>query len=170
MMNDATFTSTAKRHNNGSTSYVVFADGVEIGSRKTSKRTGFKFAVVARHNHAYSIAVAKSSLAHGISELAKYEGYLANPQASIAAEKTSFHRENLTKWLQDGTVAKWIASLKEQIVKAQEYLTLRQSQTQDSPEFQKWSVVAFSNTGKDAQRDWHYAMRFVPLTQPTVNA
>lgn len=166
MMNNTNFTSTAKAHKNGSISYVVFADGVEIGSRKTSKRTGFKWAVVCRRNHAHSLAMAKTSLAHGHKELAKYEGYLANPQASIAAEKTSFHRANLTAWLQDGTVAKWIADLKVQIVKAQEYLTLRESQTQDSPEFQAWSVVAFSNTGKDAQRNWYYATQFVPLAQP----
>jgi len=169
MMNNTNFTSTAKQHKNGSIFYVVFADGQEIGSRKTSKRTGFKFAVVARPNHANSLSIARDRLNHGIAELAKYEGYLANPQSALASEKTAFHRALLAKWLQDGTVAKWIADLKVKIVKAQEHLALRESQTQDSPEFQKWSVVAFSNTGRDAQQDWHYAMQFIPLTQPVSN-
>ena len=164
-MNDTKFTSTAKAVSNGSKiKYVVFADGVEIGSRTAGR--SYKFAVVARSNHAHSLAIAKGSLAHGISELAKYEGYLSNPQASLAAEKIAFHRDNLAKWLNDGTVAGWIANLKKQVPQAETYLALRLSQTQDSPDFQKWSVVAFSNTGKDAQRDWMFGMRFIPLTQP----
>lgn len=169
-MNDTKFTSTAKQHKNGDISYAVYADGVEIGSRKTSKRTGFKFAVVCRRNYANSVAQAKESVRYAIAELAKYEGYMTNPQVTIAAEKTAWMRENLIKWTQDGTCAKWIADLKTRIPLDEANLALRLSQTQDSPDFQKWTVVSFSNTGKDACREWMFDMRFIPLTQPTAQA
>lgn len=164
-MNDTKFTNTAKQHKVG-ISYVVFADGVEIGTRKTSKRTGYKFAVVARRNHAHSLGIAKGNVAHGISELAKYRGYLANPHAAALAEKLAFHRDMMVKWIADGTVAGWITGLEKQMPIAETYLALRLSQTQDSPDFQKWSVVAFSNTGKDVPHAWMHNMRLVALTPP----
>ena len=166
-MNDTKFTSTAKQHKNGDISYTVYADGVEIGSRKTSKRTGFKFAFVSQRSYANSVAQAKESVKYCIAEAAKYQGYLANPQAALAAEKTAWQRENLAKWIQDGTVAKWLADLQARYPQDEATLALRLTLTQDSPDYQKWTVVSFSNTGKDSQRDWMHNTRFIPLTQPT---
>lgn len=168
MMNNTVFTSTAKRLKNGNVFYTVYADGVEIGARTTAKRSGFKFAFVCQRNYAYVLQQAKANLAGGQAELAKYEGYLANPEASIAAEKTAFHRDNLSGWLRDGTVVRWIESLKSNIVKHNDYIATLLTQNQNSPEFQTWSVAAFSNTGKDAARVWQYNARLVPLTQPEV--
>ncbi|MGV0949318.1 MAG: hypothetical protein ACOYB3_01505 [Azonexus sp.] len=165
MMN-TTFTSTAKRVAAGKkVKYTIFADGVEIGDRTTSK-AGYRAVSVARHSYARACLQVKGSTAHNEQTLIQYQGYLANPEAALAAEKTAFHRENMAKWIQDGTVAKWVEDVKDQIVKGKARLDELATMTQDSPEFSKWYIVAFTNTGKLNGGEWLFAEQLVTLNQP----
>lgn len=164
---NTTFTSTVKRTNAGKRiAYTVFADGVEIGSRSTSRPTGFKFAVVCRSNYAHTCARAKESLKYTEGQVAKYEGYLASPDAALAAEKNDYHRKFLATSLENGTVAKWLAESKQSVEAWKKRIEELSGMTQDSPEFSKWVVYAFSNTGKDTPKDWQFGFQFVTLAQP----
>lgn len=62
--------------------------------------------------------------------------------------------------------ANWVGNVKLNIEKLQARIAALASMTQDSPEFTAWTVYAFSNTGKDTPREWHYAMQLVSLNQP----
>ena len=166
-MNETTFTSTAKQLKNGNIYYVVYADGAEIGSRTTAKTKGFKFAVVSQHNYTFAVKHAAENLAHQEKELVKYQGYVANPESALAVEKPGCHREQLAKWIADGTVAKWVTRTEQQVEKYKARSAALAGMTQDSPEFIAWHVYAFSNTGKETPKDWQHDMRFITLTQPT---
>lgn len=160
-----TFTSTAKQSSRG-ISYAVFANGKEIGSRTTGKRTGFRLAVVARRNYAWTCANTRQNLKHHQAELAKHEGYLADPQSALAAERQQYHRDLLSKWICDGTVDKWIIGDKASITNLTARLLELSGLSQESPEFKEWLVLGFSNTGKETPKDWNYDFQFVTLTQP----
>ena len=165
-MSDTSFTSTAKQLKRG-IAYVVYADGAEIGSRTTAKTKGFKFAVVSQHNYIFAVKHAAENLAHQEKELIKYQGYMANPESSIAVEKPGYHREQLTKWIADGTVAKWVTSTEQQVEKYKARIVQLSGMTQESPEFAAWHVYAFSNTGKETPKEWQHNMQFISLMQPT---
>jgi hypothetical protein len=166
-MNTA-FTSTAKLVAGGKKiAYAIFADGTEIGTRTTS-RSGYAACVVARRSYASALSYSRSCLESHHREVAKYQGYLDNPAASIAAEKTSYLRDNLGKWIKDGTVQSWIDGLKQQIVSTTERIAALEGMTQDSPEFQKWIVLAYTNTGKlpSHLNVWTVQVQLVPLATP----
>ena len=164
MMN-TTFTSTAKRVAAGKkVKYVVFADGVEIGSR-TAGRT-YRAVSVARKNYGHTVASLKSSIEYSKKEKIKYEVWIANPEAAIAAEKHEFHRKNLAVWLKDGTAQGWVKSTAEQIAKGEARLAELANMTQDSLEFSTWGIVAFTNTGKLSGGEYLYGEHLVALNQP----
>ena len=164
MMN-TNFTSTAKSVSKGrKVKYVVFADGVEIGSRTAGR--SYAAVSVARHSYSWAVAEAKSSLDYMRKEKAKYEGWIANPEAAVAAEKTEFHRKNLAEWLKDGTAQGWVKSCEERIIKLEARIAALASMNQDSPEFAAWHVILFTNTGKLSGYGHLYNEHLVALTQP----
>lgn len=164
MMN-TNFTSTAKRVSKGrKIKYTVFADGVEIGSRTAGR--SYAAVSVARKSYHNSVRSAHANLDYSKKEKAKYEGWVANPEAALAAEKNAFHRNNLATWLRDGTAQGWIDGLATRITEAEERIVALSKMTQDSPEFAAWFIVAFTNTGKLSGGEYLYGERLVALNQP----
>lgn len=164
MMN-TNFTSTAKRVSNGKKiKYVVFADGKEIGSRTAGR--SYQAVLVARRNYRHAVRNAHDNLEGSKKEKARYEGWLANPEAALASEKPGFHRDNLAVWLKDGTCQCWIDGLAKRISETEARISELSKIGQDSPEFSEWMVIAFTNVGKLQNAEWLYQETLVALTQP----
>ena len=146
------------------TKTIIYADGVEIGSR-TSAHT-YKFALVVTGNQEHAIRQARAYVDYNTAKAEQYEGIVRRDEAAIQShiKNDRVPRHNIEKCLEDGSYIRWGISYRSRALEWKDRLEVLLSGPQ--PEF-SLPLVASWHSRRDLVPDAKPWQKFVAVVEIT---